>query len=110
MGVGKVPDETEAGLQASLEGNHDYPESGTHRLPSHWEPQWKEAQILTKTASREEEGLGAINNYNYCTQKQHEQNDWLLQQRCKITKALLNPKSTPHAITGGDRWPAFSRV
>ena len=31
MGVGKVPDETEAGLQASLEGNHDHPESSTHR-------------------------------------------------------------------------------
>ena len=29
MGVGKVPDETEAGLQASLEGNHDHPKSGT---------------------------------------------------------------------------------
>ena len=48
MGVGKVPDETEAGLQASLEGNHDHPDSGTHRAPSHWEPQWKEAQILIK--------------------------------------------------------------
>ena len=35
MGVGKVPDETEAGLQASLEGNHDHPESGTHWAPSH---------------------------------------------------------------------------
>ena len=35
MGVGKVPDETEAGLQASLEGNHDHPDSGTHRAPSH---------------------------------------------------------------------------
>ena len=48
MGVGKVPDETEAGLQASLEGNHDHPKSGTQQAPSHWEPQWKEAQILTK--------------------------------------------------------------
>ena len=42
-----------------LEGNHDNPESGTHQAPSHREPQWKEAQILTKTASREEGGLGA---------------------------------------------------
>ena len=57
MGVGKVPDETEAGLQASLEGNHDHPKSGTQQAPSHWEPQWKEAQILTKKASREEGGL-----------------------------------------------------
>ena len=70
----------------------------------------KRRRYLPKRASREEGGLGAVNNYNYCTQKQHEQNDWLLQQRCKITKALLNPKSTPHAITDGDRWPAFSCV
>ena len=46
MGVGKVPDETEAGLQASLEGNHDHPESGTHRAPSHWRT--SEVQILIK--------------------------------------------------------------
>ena len=50
------------GPQAILEGNHDNPESGTHQAPSHWEPQWKEAQILTKTVSREEGGLGAKNN------------------------------------------------
>ena len=61
MGVGKVPEEAEG------EGNHDNPESDTHQAPSHWEPQWKEAQILTKTASREEGGLGAKNNYNYYT-------------------------------------------
>ena len=68
MGVGKVPDEAEGGLQAILEGNHDNPESGTHQAPSHWEPQWKEAQILPKTASREEGWLGAKNNDNYSIQ------------------------------------------
>ena len=110
MGVGKVPDEAEGGLQAILEGNHDNPESGTHQAPSHWEPQWKEAQILTKTASREEGGLGAENNDNYSVQKQSGQNDWLLRKRCKITKALPNPKTAPHTISGEDRWPALSRV
>ena len=98
------------GLQVSLEGNHDHPESGTHRTPSHWESQWKRCRYLLKWASREEGGLGAINNYNYCTQKKHEQNDWLLRQHCKITKALLNPKTASHTISGGDRWPAFSCV
>ena len=95
MGVGKVPDETEVGLQASLEGNHDHPDSGTQQALSHWEPQWKRFRfnLIPKKASREEEGLGAKNNYNYCMQKQHERNDWLLQQCCKITKALLNPKT-----------------
>ena len=48
MGMGKVPDETEEGLQASLECNYDNPESCTHQALSHWEPQLKEAQILTK--------------------------------------------------------------
>ena len=82
-----------------LEGNHDNPESGTLQAPSHWEPQQREAQILTKTASREEEGLGAKNNRNYCTQK-----------HCKITKALLNPETAPHTISEGDLWPALSRI
>ena len=36
------------GLQASLEGNHDNPVSGTHQVPSHWKIQWKKVQILTK--------------------------------------------------------------
>ena len=61
------------GPQAILESNLDNPESGTHQAPSHSEAQWREAQILTKTASKEEGGLGAKNNYNYCMQKQ---NDW----------------------------------
>ena len=47
MGVGKVPGETERELQASLKGNHLV--SGTHQAPSHWEPQWRNAQILIKT-------------------------------------------------------------
>ena len=71
------------------------------RYPSQREPQWKEVQILTKTASRQEGGLGAKNNYNYCMQKQHQ---------CKITKALLNPEAAPHTINEGNRWPALSRV
>ena len=99
-----------SGRQAILEGNQDNPESGTHQAPSHWESEGKEEQILTKTASREEGGLGAKNNYNYCTQKQHEQNDWLLRKCCKITKALLNLKTAPHTISGEDRWPALSCV
>ena len=49
MGVGKVPGETERELQASLKGNHDNLVSGTHQASSHWEPQWRNAQILIKT-------------------------------------------------------------
>ena len=49
MGVGKVPGETERELQGSLKGNHDNLVSGTHQAPSHWEPQWRNAQILIKT-------------------------------------------------------------
>ena len=49
MGVGKVPGETERELQASLKGNHDNLVSGTHQAPSHWEPQWRNSQILIKT-------------------------------------------------------------
>ena len=49
MGVGKVPGETERELQASLKGNHDNLVSGTHQAPSHWEVQWRNAQILIKT-------------------------------------------------------------
>ena len=49
MGVGKVSGETERELQASLKGNHDNLVSGTHQAPSHWEPQWRNAQILIKT-------------------------------------------------------------
>ena len=37
-----------SGLQVRLGGTHDNPESGTHQATSHWEAQWKEAQILTK--------------------------------------------------------------
>ena len=44
MSVRKVPGETEG----SLEGNHDNPVSGTHQAPLYWEPQWTNAQILTK--------------------------------------------------------------
>ena len=60
MGVGKVPEEAVGRPQAILEGNHDNPESGTHQALSQWEPQWREARVLTKTASKEEGGLGAI--------------------------------------------------
>ena len=54
-----MPDDVEGGPQVILEGNHDNPESGTHQAPSHLEPQWKEAQILTKTGTRAEGGMGA---------------------------------------------------
>ena len=79
--------------QAILEGNHDNPESGTHQALSHWESQGKEEQLLTKTASREEGGLGAKNIHKYCRLKQRKQNDWLLWKHCKITKALVNPET-----------------
>ena len=58
-GCGEGAWRSERGPQAILEGNHDNPERGTHQAALHWEPQWKEAQILSKTASREEGGLGA---------------------------------------------------
>ena len=59
MGVGKVSGETERELQASLKGNHDNLVSGTHQAPSHWEPQWRNAQILIKTNIQGKERLGA---------------------------------------------------
>ena len=34
-GCGKVPEEAVKGSHAILEGNHDNPESGTHKAPSH---------------------------------------------------------------------------
>ena len=98
------------GPQAILEGNHDNPESRTHQALSHWELQWREAQLLTKTESREEGGLGAKNIHKYCRLKQRKQNDWLLWKHCKITKALLNPETDPHTISEEDRWPALSWV
>ena len=49
MGVGKVPAETEGSCRWVQEGNHDNPVSRNHQAPSHWEPQWRNAQILTKT-------------------------------------------------------------
>ena len=79
------------GLQAILEGNHDNPESSTHQAPS------------AKQHPERREDWGQKNNYDHYTQKQYEQNDWLLRKRCKITKALLNPKTAPYPISGGDR-------
>ena len=35
-------------LQASLEGNHDNPVSGTDQALSHWDLQWRNVHILTK--------------------------------------------------------------
>ena len=42
--------------------------------------------LIPKRASREEGGLGTKNNYNYCMY-------YYMWQHCKITKALLNPKT-----------------
>ena len=55
MGVGKVPEEAEGGRKPSYRVTM----TTMRAAPSRWEPQWKEAQILTKAASREEGGLGA---------------------------------------------------
>ena len=54
MSVRKVSGETEG----SLEGNHDNPVSGTHHAPSHWEPQWRNAQTLTKKKHPKGRALG----------------------------------------------------
>ena len=50
MGVGKVPEEAEGGFKRS------YPKSGTHQAPSHWEPQWKEAQKNSKNKNSIQRG------------------------------------------------------
>ena len=54
MGVGKVPGETEGSHKTSkLEGNHDNPVRGIHQAPSHWEPQWRNVQILIENIQSE---------------------------------------------------------
>ena len=54
MGVGKVPEDVEGGRKRSSKVTMT-----THKAPSHWEPQWKEAQILTKPGPRAEGGMEA---------------------------------------------------
>ena len=54
--------------QVSLEGNHEHPVSDSHQAPSHWEPQWRNAQILTKGHPEGREGWDQ-NSYSYCNQR-----------------------------------------
>ena len=69
MSVRKVPGKTEG----SLEGNHDNPVSGTHQAPSYWEPQWGNAQILTKKTSKGE-GTGSLGQKQLSKATAHEGN------------------------------------
>ena len=69
MSVRKVPGKTEG----SLEGNHDNPVSGTHQAPSYWEPQWRNAQILTKNTSKGE-GTGGWGQKQLSKATAHEGN------------------------------------
>ena len=110
-GCGKGASWNRRGPQASLEGNRDNPVRSTHQAPSHWEPQVKKgADTHLKEHPERREGWGRTNNCNYCTQKQRKQNYWPLRQHCKITKALLNAKTAPQTISGGDHWPVVSYV
>ena len=58
MSVGKVHGQTEGMAQASLEGNHDNPVSGTYQAPSHWV---KKCTDIYQKPSRGKGGLGAKN-------------------------------------------------
>ena len=69
MSVRKGPGKTEG----SLEGNHDNPVSGTHQAPSYWEPQWRNAQILTKKTSKGE-GTGGLGQKQLSKATAHEGN------------------------------------
>ena len=77
-------------LQASAEGKHDNPVSCNHQAPSHWEPQWKNAQILTKTHPEGRESWGQKS----AKATTHESNvgEMIDQQKCcKIAKAQDRP-------------------
>ena len=102
MGVEKVPDETEGGCKWSQKVTMTTLRGAPTRHRHTENLSGNRCRYLPKIASREEEGLGAKNNYNYCIQKQRQQNDWLLRKGYKITRALLNPKTAAHSISGGD--------
>ena len=57
----------------------------------------RRTQILTKTGTRVEGGIGAKTTITTASES-------------KITEALLNPKTAPHTICGGDHWSALSHV
>ena len=86
-GCGKGARRSGRGPQAILEGNHDNPESGTHQAPSQWESQWREAQILTTTASREEGGLGQITTITTA----RKSNEIKMIDSCESTVKSLRP-------------------
>ena len=73
--------------------------SGTHQAPSHWEPQWRNAQILTKKTCEGKGGLGAKTAREGF--KQHEENDWLQQKCYRAAKAQYN--AILYTIIDGDR-------
>ena len=86
-------------LQASAEGNNDNPVSSNHRAPSHWEPQWRNTQILTRTHPKGRESWG---------QKQlkllHRTATWAKWLTSKSAVKLLKPK-TAHI-----RWRPLARI
>ena len=61
------------GLQASLEGNHDNPVSGTHQVPSHWKIQWKKVQILTKKSIQRGSRVGEKKTSRNCFLRRNSQ-------------------------------------
>ena len=98
MRVGKVPGETERSSKQT-EGNHDNLVSGTHQAPSHWKPQWRNVQILTKKTWEGKGGLGAKTARKGF--KQHEENDWPQQKCYRAVKAQDN--TILYTIIDGDR-------
>ena len=79
-------------LQLSLEGRRDNLVSCTQQLPSHWKPQWRNAQIFT-TKHPEERKSSEQKQRNPLHVKGtfREWNDWPQQKHCKTTKAQDNP-------------------
>ena len=64
------------GLAMPLEGNHDHIRRGTHQAPSHWEPQWRYAQIHLPKNIQREVRAGSKNGSSHFPQKQQKQTDW----------------------------------
>ena len=93
MRVGKVPGETERSNKWT-EGNHDYNVSGTHQAPSHWEPQWRNAQILTKKKMQRKGRAGSKTaKITSC-----ESNMKKMIDLSKSATELQKPKVTPYYI------------
>ena len=84
-------------LQASLEGTHDNPMSGTNQALSHWDLHWRNAQILTKKHPK------GRKDWAQKMRKQHRNMSKMIDYRKSAVKNMLKPKVAPYSISDGDR-------